>query len=260
MDTVRSEWERSIEKYIRDEYPSLSIKTNDRTTIPSRENTGQNLEIDIWIPSLNLGIEANGYRYHDHSKYRADKRNGTEYSDEMYKENYCKKHGIELIHVWDTESKSTIHDKIDSAIEARRANAEATKPIAKKAEHPDNWWSKFYKNYIADNPITVGVTVLLIAIFLWHFFINVPNMEREEYHQQQVIERENREQEAKNQEYERNNEARKARATEAQRLRTEGLALVDEAIKLRDDGQEDAAAKKSMEADILFARADSLDY
>lgn len=119
-DIIRSEFEREIERYIRRNFPHLKIETNNRNIIPSRDSTGQYLEIDIWLPELQLGIEANGAYWHDREKYEKDLRNGTKYSDEMYKENYCKAQGITLIHVWDSDRMETIQKRIDSEINARR--------------------------------------------------------------------------------------------------------------------------------------------
>lgn len=94
----RSEWEKDIASYIRDAYPSCRIVTNDRTVITASDGYTP-LEIDIYIPELKLGIEADGIHWHDRDAYDRDRRNGTEYSEEMYKERYCARKGIKLIHV-----------------------------------------------------------------------------------------------------------------------------------------------------------------
>ncbi|HEY5548779.1 MAG TPA: hypothetical protein VIL17_04210 [Coriobacteriia bacterium] len=122
MRAVRSDWESSIASYIRDKYPALRIETNNRDIVPSRKTRGSFLEIDIFIPELRLGIEANGETYHDRQAYRDDEAYGTEHSDEMYKENYCRKVGIRLIHVWGSESMDSIRSQVDSAIQRRRAD------------------------------------------------------------------------------------------------------------------------------------------
>lgn len=116
---VRSGWEKKIAEHVRHEFPSLRIETNNRSIIRSRHSFFTKMEIDIWIPSIKLGIEANGERYHDHDAYNRDLQNGTCYSNEMYKEKYCKRRGIKLIHVWDSENYRTIFRKIDAEIKSR---------------------------------------------------------------------------------------------------------------------------------------------
>jgi hypothetical protein len=122
MDAVRSTWEESIEEHIRGKYPGLRIESNNRSIIPSRRTHSFNLEIDIFIPQLCLGIEANGEPYHDHEEYLDDVAHGTAHSDEMYKENYCERVGIQLVHVWSFEDLEVVHSKIDEAIERRLAD------------------------------------------------------------------------------------------------------------------------------------------
>ncbi|NGM18036.1 hypothetical protein GMI70_08560 [Eggerthellaceae bacterium zg-893] len=115
---TRSDWEIRIVDHIRNQFPSLPIYTNDRTIIPSRFGDS-NLEIDIWLPTIKLAIEANGEAFHDHSGYLRDRANGTEYSEEMYKEKYCARNGIKLIHVWDSQGFYSICGEIDSQIRKR---------------------------------------------------------------------------------------------------------------------------------------------
>lgn len=117
----QSRWEAEIAGHVRrkTEYDKVGrrreIKTNDRTVVVASDGNTP-LEIDIYIPELKLGIEANGEYWHDHSMYEQDQKDGTTYSEEMYKERYCAKKGIRLIHVWDSDSLSDIYDKIDRAI------------------------------------------------------------------------------------------------------------------------------------------------
>lgn len=119
MDVVRSRWEESIEAYVKGKYPALRIESNNRGIIPSRQTRSFKLEIDIFIPELSLGIEVNGEQYHNREKYLNDREYGTTYSDEMYKEKYCKSVGIELVQVWSSEGAGTIHRKIDGAVQRR---------------------------------------------------------------------------------------------------------------------------------------------
>ena len=112
--SANSAWEDEIATFVNRVCPCRVVR-NDRTIIPSRSG-GSNLEIDIYIPDLRLGIECNGEHWHDHKQYRADTYQGTEISEEMYKEKYCKRKGITLIHVWDSQEMSDIQSQIKRAI------------------------------------------------------------------------------------------------------------------------------------------------
>ena len=118
--TNRSQWERSLAAYVRQQPGCSDVRENDRTLIVASDGHTP-LEIDIYIPSLRLGIEANGIKCHDREAYRRDRRNGTEYSEEMYKERYCEHRGIKLIHVWDEDGDDEVHRQIDAAIREQRA-------------------------------------------------------------------------------------------------------------------------------------------
>jgi len=122
VSVVRSDWEASIERYIRSKYPALRIETNNRRIIPSRNTRSSYFELDIFVPELCLGIEVNGETYHDRRKYEDDSAHGTVRSDEMYKENYCRSVGIQLLHVWSSESAESIQRRIDDAIQQRLAD------------------------------------------------------------------------------------------------------------------------------------------
>lgn len=64
-----------------------------------------NKELDIYIPSLNLAIEYNGYVYH-HSTKGISKFLDNTYVDPDYhlnKYNLCKENGIDLIHIFEFE-------------------------------------------------------------------------------------------------------------------------------------------------------------
>jgi len=122
VNVERSNWEAAIERYIRSEFPRLRIETNNRNVIPSRKIRNSYLEIDLFIPELSLGIEANGETFHDREQYRSDLMRSTEHSDEMYKQNHCERVGIELIHVWSSEDMETIQVRVGDAIRRRLAD------------------------------------------------------------------------------------------------------------------------------------------
>lgn len=116
---ARSEWERRIASHVEQKYPNLRVETNDRTVIRSRTRFFEHYEIDIWLPEIKLGIEANGEQYHNRFAYERDKKNGTMYSKEMYKEKYCANKGIKLVHVWSSENIDKIYSQIDKEIRLR---------------------------------------------------------------------------------------------------------------------------------------------
>ena len=119
VDAVRSKWEAQIAARIKKRYPSLKVITNDRTVIRSNNSFFRHLEIDIWIPEIMLAIEANGEKFHDHKAYDSDVRNHTVRTREMYKEKYCERKGIRLLHVWDSEDMESIYRRIDVEINER---------------------------------------------------------------------------------------------------------------------------------------------
>ncbi len=150
---VRSSWEREVEAHIRTKYPGLVINSNDRSVIPSRD-TKKNLEIDLFMPTIRLGIELNGEKYHDHSQYAQDKRNGTVYSKEAYKESYCASQGILLINIWSSQDKETALAAIDSCI-SQRINDPSIEPYADKQQVKIPTW--------------LQVIFFIVAVPLWGF-------------------------------------------------------------------------------------------
>lgn len=78
------------------------------------------LELDLYIPSLRLAIEYNGYIYH-HSSYDTDNeyfRTKAKPSDyHLNKYLLCKGDGINLIHVWDFEDLESWKDTLGRYVE-----------------------------------------------------------------------------------------------------------------------------------------------
>ena len=151
--TVRSPWEREVEAHIRAKYPGLIISSNDRSVIPSRD-TKQNFEIDLFMPTIRLGIELNGEKYHDHSQYAQDKRNGTTYSKEAYKERYCESQGILLINIWSSQDKETALGAIDSCISQRLHDPSIEPYIGKHQAKIPTWLKAIF---------------FIVAVPLWGF-------------------------------------------------------------------------------------------
>ena len=150
---VRSSWERDVEVHIRAKFPDLVVSSNDRSVIPSRD-TKQNLEIDLFMPTIRLGIELNGEKYHDHSQYAQDKRNGTVYSKEAYKERYCESQGILLIHFWSSQDKDAVLGTIDSSISQRLHDPSIEPYIGKRQVKMPTW---------------LKVIFFIVAVPLWGY-------------------------------------------------------------------------------------------
>lgn len=78
---------------------NVPIKTNERYAWLN------NKELDIYIPSLNLAIEYNGYIYHHSSKGISKFLDNTYVDTEYHLDKYklCKENGIDLIHIFEFE-------------------------------------------------------------------------------------------------------------------------------------------------------------
>jgi len=82
----RSKLELFLENKIKEEFPNLILLPNDVTTI--------NCEIDLYLPSLNFGIEINGIVHYE-PIYGITKLERTQYTDKQ-KILLCAEKGIEL--------------------------------------------------------------------------------------------------------------------------------------------------------------------
>lgn len=104
----KSKDEKIIFEYIKTIYKGLIIE-NDRTQIINPK-TGNYLELDIWLPELNLAIEYNGLYWHK-IKYQKIK--------DQIKLNECKNKGILLFIITDEEwqnNQDEIKNKIKGLI------------------------------------------------------------------------------------------------------------------------------------------------
>lgn len=94
-----SEAEKDLKKYLE----SLGLEVFSTNYLENMEG----LELDLYIPSLNLAIEYNGHIYH-HSSFDSEnnyfKTKAKEIDYHLKKYNLCKKNSINLIHIWDFES------------------------------------------------------------------------------------------------------------------------------------------------------------
>lgn len=88
-----------------------------RTILPYRR------EIDVYLPSYNIGVEYDGLRYHTAEHFVSDKRRGWTYSEaanyHLWKTEECYKRGIRLIHFYEDEwleHKDIVIDMVSAAL------------------------------------------------------------------------------------------------------------------------------------------------
>ena len=93
-----SKKEKEIVEYIKSIYNG-TITENNRSIIPSIKNDKFFMELDIYLPELNLAIEFNGSYWHSNSKY-VNKR-GFKSIEEFhnYKTRICNEKNINLLHI-----------------------------------------------------------------------------------------------------------------------------------------------------------------
>ena len=113
-----SQAEKEIVSFIKTFYDKKVIE-NDRTIILN-EYTGNNLELDIYLPDINLAIEFNGIYYHsDENISKRSKHFNTAEEYHKYKFDKCKEKNIHLIHINEQEwlnDKSFILNNIKDKI------------------------------------------------------------------------------------------------------------------------------------------------
>lgn len=85
----KSNFEKELLEYIKTILPNKEIIENDRTILEGKE-------IDIYIPELKIGFEANGLIWHS-EKFNFDKHY------HLNKTKQCIKKGIQLIHIFEDE-------------------------------------------------------------------------------------------------------------------------------------------------------------
>ncbi len=167
---MRSQAEIDLENHIISKYPNLRIVCNDRSIIPSRRTT-ENLEIDIYIPTLKLGFEINGETIHNHYAYIKDLENKTDFSEEMYKERYCAGVGIKLVNCWTDGSRDSINAIsriMDSEIEQAISQGMATYGYYSKENHeePDKRKSSYFEEQRKSDGCISGVLFVFGVIGL----------------------------------------------------------------------------------------------
>ena len=85
----KSNFEKELLEYIKTILPNKEIIENDRTILDGKE-------IDIYIPELKIGFEANGLIWHS-EKFNFDKHY------HLNKTKQCIKKGVQLIHIFEDE-------------------------------------------------------------------------------------------------------------------------------------------------------------
>jgi len=100
-----SKAEQSLASWIKDNIFMRKIKTNKRFYY-SNENKNKYYELDIYIPSLNIGIEFNGLEFH-HTHGKNYQGNNKFHKDKYYHRDKSRffqdNYGIRIIHIWEHE-------------------------------------------------------------------------------------------------------------------------------------------------------------
>jgi len=95
-------FEEEVTKYIKMLLPNIDIKSRDKTILNGKE-------LDIYIPSLNIGIECDGLFWHGEIGGMKNK------SYHLNKTIECEKQGIHLIHIFEDEwlfNKDIVYNKL----------------------------------------------------------------------------------------------------------------------------------------------------
>lgn len=92
-----SQPEKYIQQYIKDRYPNLNMNTNDRTVIIN-PYTKRYLELDIYLPEINLAIEFNGTYWHS-DEVMIYTRGIHSINHRELKTSLCEAKGIKLLHI-----------------------------------------------------------------------------------------------------------------------------------------------------------------
>ena len=103
LDNFSSKPEKEISEYIKTFYNKKIIR-NDRTIILN-EYTNNYLELDIYLPDINLAIEFNGIYYHSDEMIKNRTNNIFKSAEEYhkYKSDKCNDKNIKLIHIDEQE-------------------------------------------------------------------------------------------------------------------------------------------------------------
>lgn len=101
---ISSKPEKELVEIIETAFPELLIKPGDYSVIRNPE-TGAALQLDIYLPEINLAFEFNGEYWHDRPAYENDLLNNTCTTREAIKDKVCAEKNIQLIHIWDSDYK-----------------------------------------------------------------------------------------------------------------------------------------------------------
>ena len=132
VNEYRSSYEKELSEFL-SKY--IEIKINDRDIV-------NGYELDIYIPSLKIGIEINGLYWH--SELEKDK------NYHINKTLKCNENEITLIHIWEDEylfKKDIIHSRLLNIINKTRNKIYARKCIIKVVD------SKIEKDFLINNHI-----------------------------------------------------------------------------------------------------------
>jgi hypothetical protein len=142
--------EEEIIKFLYEFFEKDDILLNRRDILPNR------MEIDLYIPKLNLAIEVNGVYWHSESmgKYR---------DYHLYKTERCLQKGIQLIHILDYEwlfKKPIVQSIIQNKIQQNQNRIYARKCVVKEIKNTSILKEFLNNNHIqgyTHSPINLGL-------------------------------------------------------------------------------------------------------
>ncbi|MDO4501951.1 MAG: hypothetical protein Q4D06_02100 [Coriobacteriia bacterium] len=115
-DMQAAKWKDQIAAWILQEYPGVKMVRADHSLAQSRW-CALSLPIDFVFPELGLAVQANAEAWNDRQAYEEDEEFETYNSNSLHLSRCCAKHGITLIHVWDSMPMAQIQAAIAEAME-----------------------------------------------------------------------------------------------------------------------------------------------